>query len=256
MGALILLLKIAKYQKNICIFLHTCYYCGIRGSFMSKISNKTKLKQGRGTGEGKEYKPFIKTREFNSMGTCSNIVDWKTGRQMQFLSQTEMYVFMQLRWDDSVDEIREQFPLDLDRLSIIISKTNAELTEHGKPALVVKYDKQHWLTTDMVVYKKGTVAEAISVKYDKTSLSSKDVETIWVEKKYWAEQNVPLKLMDRTDVNQILVKKLRIVMEYYDPDKVFDEDSYIKHMIATKQLDVSIENELLDLRKIKNLIGE
>ena len=223
---------------------------------MSKVSYKTKLKQGRGTGDGKDYKPFIKTREFNSMGTCSNIVDWKTGRQMQFLSQTEMYVFMQLRWDDSIDEIKEQFPLDLGRLSVIIARANEELKAHEKAALVVRYDKQHWLTTDMVIYRGGNVTETISVKYDKTNLSPKDIETIWVEKKYWAEQNVPLKLMDRTDINQILVKNLRLVMEYYKPDTVFDEESHIKHMIATKQLDVGIENELLDFQKIKYRIGE
>ncbi len=223
---------------------------------MSKISYKTKLKQKRGTGDGKDYKPFIKTREFNSMGTCSNVVDWKTGRQMQFLSQTEMYIFMQLRWDDTVDEIKEQYPLDLDRISAIIANSNEELKANGKPVLTVKYNKQHWPTTDMVIYKSGSIAEAVVVKYDKAKLSSRDIETIWIQKKYWVEMGVPLKLMDRGNVNPILVKNLRLVMEYYDHDNIFDEISHIKHLIATKQLDADIENELLDFRKIKYLIGE
>lgn len=64
---------------------------------MSAPSLKTKIKQGRGLGEGKDYKPFIKSREFNSMGTCSNVGDWKHGRQMQLLSQVEYGIYINLK---------------------------------------------------------------------------------------------------------------------------------------------------------------
>lgn len=45
-----------------------------------RISNNTKNTRGMGKGEGKDYKPYITTSEFNSQGTTSIIKDWKTNR--------------------------------------------------------------------------------------------------------------------------------------------------------------------------------
>ena len=77
-------------------------------------SEKTKLKEGYGTGTGANYIPYIQTREFNSKGTTCNARDWITGRTVELLSQTEMRVWYLLRWDERVVDIREQFPLDLE----------------------------------------------------------------------------------------------------------------------------------------------
>ncbi len=219
---------------------------------MSKISASTKIKEGRGTGNGKDYKPFIKTREFNSAGTCSNFVDWKTGRQMQFLSQTELYIYMQLRWQDDVDDIKEQYPLDINELNELIAVTNSRLIGADKqPMIIQQYDKQHWLTSDLVVYRQGKISEVVSVKYDKNALSPKEIETIWIEKQYWANHGCPLKLMDRSDVNPILVKNLRLVTEYYDYSRVHDDESLLKHKIATKQIDIDLNHKVLDLRSLQ-----
>ena len=45
-----------------------------------RIPDKTKKIRKMGEGTGKDYKPYITTSEFNSMGTTSVIKDWKTGR--------------------------------------------------------------------------------------------------------------------------------------------------------------------------------
>lgn len=63
-----------------------------------KLSNETKLKRKVGTGEGKKYKPYITTSEFNSTGTTTVIKDWKTGRGIHCLSQGEVYWYYILRW--------------------------------------------------------------------------------------------------------------------------------------------------------------
>ncbi len=223
---------------------------------MSKITSRAKLNQGRGLGDGYDYKPFIKTRELNSRGTCSNFIDWKTGRQMEFLSQTELHIFMQLRWDDDVLDIKEQYPLDLDKLNAIINEANSELKAAGHDILKIRYNEDHWLTTDFVLSKTGGETEAVSVKYNKENLRPRDIETVWIEKKYWDSLGHKFRLMDKSDVNPILIKNLRLVTEYYDKSRVFDYNSLIKHLIATKQLDVDIENEVLDLRNLSKFIGE
>lgn len=42
---------------------------------MPTITEEGRLRRGRGTGEGKDYKPWIENREVNSMGTASEVID-------------------------------------------------------------------------------------------------------------------------------------------------------------------------------------
>ena len=56
---------------------------------MRRKSDKAKRKEKYGIGHGADYKPYIRTSEFNSLGTCSNPIDWKTGRTVHLLSQGE-----------------------------------------------------------------------------------------------------------------------------------------------------------------------
>lgn len=54
---------------------------------MRRKSIKAKIKQKYGCGIGQDYKPFIRTSEFNSLGTCSNIKDWKTENSAPFVKR-------------------------------------------------------------------------------------------------------------------------------------------------------------------------
>ena len=68
-------------------------------------------------------------------------------------------------------------------------------------------------------------------------------------KKYGLKRNI--RLMDKTDVNDILVKNIRMVVEYYDKNRVYDDISAIKHLIATKQILVEdIETQIIDFSKL------
>lgn len=73
-----------------------------------RLSDETKKKRKMGTGEGKDYIPYITTSEINSLGTTSVIRDWKTGRGVHCLSQGEALWYYILRWDDNNVDIREQ----------------------------------------------------------------------------------------------------------------------------------------------------
>ena len=88
---------------------------------MSRITEKGKLRQNRGTGHHETYKPWIMAAEFNSQGTCSEIVDWKHGRSIQLLSQGEAAAYYLLRWNDDIDDIREQYPLEI-KTTLLLAK--------------------------------------------------------------------------------------------------------------------------------------
>ena len=47
------------------------------------------IKEGRGQGTGKDYKPWIHVRDFSSQGKVSRIQGWKSGRAIQCLSSLE-----------------------------------------------------------------------------------------------------------------------------------------------------------------------
>ncbi|HZT59827.1 MAG TPA: hypothetical protein VFA21_14545 [Pyrinomonadaceae bacterium] len=69
------------------------------------------LKEGRGQGRGKGYKPWLTIHDFPSQGRSTRAPDWKAGRVQHFMSDHEVRYFYLLEWSDSVTDIREQFPL-------------------------------------------------------------------------------------------------------------------------------------------------
>jgi hypothetical protein len=75
----------------------------------------TRLKaEGRGTGTGATYKPWILATELSSLGRARRVYSPKTGREHHLLSDVEYHVFLLLEWAQDVVDIREQYPLDRD----------------------------------------------------------------------------------------------------------------------------------------------
>ncbi|AEM79500.1 heteromeric transposase endonuclease subunit TnsA [Thermoanaerobacter wiegelii] len=77
----------------------------------SEEKYKRFLKEGRGRGEGKDYKPWLTVQDFPSKGRCHRIFGWKTGRIHHLFTDSEARFFYLLEWEDSVIDIREHFPL-------------------------------------------------------------------------------------------------------------------------------------------------
>lgn len=210
---------------------------------MRRISEKRKQKEHRGEGSGADYKPYIQAREFNSLGTCSNPIDWKTGRTVELLSQAEKAVWYLLRWDEKVADIQEQYPLDL-------SKTVALSQEFG-----IRHPKDTMtrMTTDFLVTMKNKSRLAISVKASKADLESKRIiEKLYLEKQYWKSMGVPFSLVSKSDINMTAVNNIRLVTEFYVPGSVFDEISALKHLVAQKIIYVDLTQEPLNFQKLLN----
>lgn len=70
------------------------------------------LKQGRGSGIGKDYRPFIEITDLSSIGLSRRTFSTKTGRVHHLLSDVEWHFFLMLQWSTDIIDIREQFPLD------------------------------------------------------------------------------------------------------------------------------------------------
>ena len=201
-----------------------------------KVSEQTKLDQHRGEGHGKDYKPWIRVNEFNSLGTTSNPVDWKNGRTMQLLSQGEMYAYYINRWDESVIDIREQFPLDLeDTLRI----ADSEHLKHPK-------NRESRMTSDLLLDYADGSQKVLSIKRNRSALDDdRTTVKLWIEQEYWKGKGVPFEVLFANEMNLTMVTNIRLVAEFYDLSDVFDSVSYLKYLIAHHQIRQDMEMKII-----------
>jgi hypothetical protein len=68
------------------------------------------IKEGRGQGYLKNYKPWVTVRDFGSKGRSHRVYGHTTKRTHHLLSDLELATFLLLDWNPSVTDIREQFP--------------------------------------------------------------------------------------------------------------------------------------------------
>jgi hypothetical protein len=207
-----------------------------------KLSEKTKSKEHRGEGIGADYIPWIKAAEFNSQGTASNIVDWKHGRTIELLSQGEKWLYLILRWNDKVIDIREQYPLDIEDTNRIADELGARRVGNG---LV-------HMTTDLLVTLDDGTYRAYSVKPDERSIGVRTREKLAIEKKYWEERGIQWRNILKSDLSRTYAKNIEDVVRFYsipdDPDPI----NRIKHMIARKEVIVDMKSEPLNYASLVN----
>lgn len=68
-------------------------------------------KEGRGRGEGRDYKPWFNPMEMSSRGLSHRVHSLKTGRNHGYVSDGELDFHFMLDWASAVVDIREQYPL-------------------------------------------------------------------------------------------------------------------------------------------------
>lgn len=73
------------------------------------------ISEGRGRGEGKNYKPWLTIQDVPSDGRVSRCQGSKTGRIHHLMSDHEKRYFFLLEWAVDVVDILEQFPLEREK---------------------------------------------------------------------------------------------------------------------------------------------
>ena len=116
--------------------------------------NKLKrfLREGRGQGEGQDYKPWVTVQDFPSKGRCSRVLGWKTNRIHHLFTDSETRYFYLLEWEDAVVDIREHYPL-LDLEEVIKEKESYKQTTITK-TVTVKEPKPYipkWVWWSLVI---------------------------------------------------------------------------------------------------------
>ena len=169
-----------------------------------------RFKEGRGQGAGKFYKPFLLVRDVPSKGRSHRVPAITHGRVVHLLSDLELAIFYLFDWNESVIDIREQFPADLKTTQALAEKFNI-------PHLSVNSVDQV-LTTDFVVdlNKSSKVQRvAVSAKYSEELDDTRTIEKQELERRYWESKGIQWYLVTEREIPQTLVKNIKWLIPHY-----------------------------------------
>ncbi len=157
-------------------------------SIPSENNIAEKIKKGYGSGEGKNYKPWISIHDFPSLGRVSRVFGWKTSRTHHFMSDQETKLFYLLEWSDRVVDIREQFPLlDRNRTKEIAKEKDIKYPINRQSQTPVI------LTSDFMITVRDSCSVMNIVRTVKLSEDlnrSRKIENLEIERCYWEEKGI------------------------------------------------------------------
>jgi len=172
-------------------------------SFAEKII-VTRLKEGRGQGAGKKYRPFINVHDFPSLGRIHRLPSATVGRIHHLLSDLEHHVFCLLDWYPEIIDIREQFPIPRDESRCIAEKLGVAHPSYNQIDQVMTTDFLVTVNSDGVVQQR-----AISVKYAKDLEKSRVIEKLELERRYWEERDVSYYIVTEHEIPKTLLDNIK-----------------------------------------------
>jgi len=197
------------------------------------------IRQKRGLGSGREYKPWLTVRDVPSMGRVHRPYSQKTGREHHLLSDNEYYAFINIHWDDQAIDIREQYPL-IDRRETLEIASLCGIRHPVDPI-----SRALWvITTDLLVTMAddfGVRQVAYSIKEAKALSNMRSLEKLEIERRYWERRGVPWYLLTNEQVKNQTSLNLAWI---YNSDVTIDDSRY-------KEKDATIQKHLEELQKTR-----
>lgn len=173
-----------------------------------KLDQRTQkwLREGRGSGSGQGYHPWLTVRDLSSRGRSSRVWGHLTQRTHQLLSDIELAVFLLLESNSSVTDIREQYPLHVD--------STLDLAEQAGIRHPAISGFTHIMSTDFLVDfsgESGPEQLAIQVKSSSDLKDVRTVEKLEIERRYWKMKGIPWRLVTEKQIPQTVVENLNLL---------------------------------------------
>ncbi|MGG2113435.1 TnsA endonuclease N-terminal domain-containing protein [Lysinibacillus pakistanensis] len=223
---------------------------------MSKRKRTSKIdkwiKEGRGTGSGADYQPWLKIQDVSSLGRSTRLKGIKTGRQHEFLSDLERNYFYLTEFSDVILDIREQFPLLPQEETIIIAEElgikHPADPKTGDPIV---------MTTDFLLTVdkgQGVFEVAHTIKMKDKLLEERVLEKFEIEREYWKRRSINWATVTEEEIHKTMARNISYIHDYFDIRSydVYQEmdDQHIE------DLSISLMNRLLNnsrnIREITN----
>ena len=172
------------------------------------------IKEGRGSGYGENYKPWLTIHDVPSKGGRSRIAGTKIKREHHLLSNLERDYFLILEYRDSVIDIREQFPL------FELTETLAIAKECGiEPPTDPISNCPIVMSSDFRITIKagnGTVDVVRTVKPKGDLMDERIIQKFEIEKRYWKSKGLDWGIVTELEINQVLAKNLNDLRSCHD----------------------------------------
>jgi hypothetical protein len=168
------------------------------------------IKEGRGQGEGENYKPWLTVQDVPSNGLASRKKGRTCNREHHLMSNLERDYFYLLDFSDSVTDIREQYPLlPIDETLLIAEKlgiSHPTDPKTGEPIV---------MTTDfLITMNKLNVAR--TVKPENELNDDRTIQKLEIERRYWKERNIDWGIVTEKEIPKVIVRNIAWFEDEYD----------------------------------------
>lgn len=185
--------------------------------FMSKRARTSKIekwiKEGRGSGVGSEYKPWLNIQDVASKGRSTRLKGIKTNRQHEFLSGLERNYFYLTEYSDFVVDIREQFPLlPLEETIVIADELGIKHPTDPKTHEPIVMTTDFLLTVDK---GEGLVELARTIKMKDELLKERVIEKFEIERVYWERRQIDWGIVTELEIPKEMARNISYIHDYY-----------------------------------------
>lgn len=197
------------------------------------------IKEGRGQGTGKDYKPFWTISDFPTKGRASRLLGWKTGRIHNFFSDIEKNLFLLLDWDEHnfITDIREHYPL-LNIEEVINNSNEIRLDKFTDKNSGFPYV----ITTTFFITKKDSIGResnvAISVKGSTELNRDISIERLEIERRFWSACNIQWSILTDKEIPKTKCKNISWVHSSLRDCEEFgiskEERTYYKQLLKER----------------------
>lgn len=184
-----------------------------------KLDYDKMIKEGIGSGKGKDYKPWLEIQDFPSKGRVTRVKGIKTQRQHELFSDLERNYFYYLDFSDNVVDIREQFPLlPIEETMIIARELGIEHPNNPVTKEPVV------MTTDFLITlkeKNGEILEkARTVKYKKDLVDKRVLEKFEIERKYYLKKGIDWGIVTEEEIDKSISKSIADLYTYQNLEEI------------------------------------
>ncbi|MCU4923889.1 TnsA endonuclease N-terminal domain-containing protein [Bacillus cereus] len=172
------------------------------------------IKEGRGSGIGINYKPWLKIQDVSSLGRSTRLKGIKTSRQHEFLSDLERNYFYLTEHSDFIFDIREQFPLlPLEETIVIADELGIKHSTDPKTGEPIVMTTDFLLTVDK---GQGVFEVARTIKMKDELLKERVLEKFEIEREYWQRRDVDWGIVTEEEIHKVMARNISYIHDYYN----------------------------------------
>ncbi len=177
--------------------------------------------EGRGTGQGADYKGWLTVHDINSRGNKHRFRESLHGRVCHWFSDVEWEVGLVFNASPDTEELLDQVMLDLDETRAIAADLGIEYPRDPVTRVEVV------MTTDIVATLRtgnGPMKMPRSIKLPSAFGSFNDIEHAEIERRYWANRGWQWKFASNDP--RVLPSALLTNLKLIEPHRFMHEDAH------------------------------